>query len=102
MHECGHAQRGLGAGIWGQLAPSGLVNPARLKTIRQQQLNLHPQHLGLGVFLLSRDTCSCKHWDQMGLVGCGCPPLPLPWYRSAELGTDALLLGRGKNGEKGK
>lgn len=69
-----HAQRGLGAGMWGQPALSGLVNPARLEAIRQQQLNLQPQHLGLGDFLLSGDTCS---WDQMGLVGCGCP-LPAP------------------------
>lgn len=70
-------QWGQGAGMWGQLVPSGLVNPARLEATRWQQLILQAQCLGLGGFLLSRDSWSCKPWGQMGLVGCGCLPTPL-------------------------
>lgn len=57
--------------MWGQPAPYGLVNPARLEAIRRRLLNLQSQRLCLGAFLLSRDTCSHKAQGQMGLMGCG-------------------------------
>lgn len=59
--------------MWGQPTPYGLVNSARLEAIRRRQLNLQSQRLGLGAFLLSRDTWSHKAWGQMGLMGCGRP-----------------------------
>lgn len=63
------------SGCWhvGQPAPYGLVYPARLEAVRQQQLNLQSQRLGLGAFLLSRDTWSHRARGQMGLMDSGSP-----------------------------
>lgn len=65
-------------------APSGPVNPARLEAGSRRWLNLQPQRLGLGGFLLSRDTWICGSWaSQMELEGCGCPHYaPVQLYRS--------------------